>query len=88
MLGIACVNQVDGQQIIYSTVTWLGNCGHWCLACLDIMPKTVVDLLAYWKGQFGRHCSSEIWKMVPLCIISCGVFEERTCGNSRGMNFL
>ena len=35
----------------------------------------VVNLLAYWKGQFGKH-DSEVWKAITLCLIWC-VWRER-----------
>ena len=28
---------------------------HW------VMPKTVVDLLAFWQGNFGQHWNGVIW---------------------------
>ena len=34
---------------------------HWA------MPKTVVELLACWQGNFGHHCSGVIW-MVSLIV--------------------
>jgi hypothetical protein len=36
---------------------------------LGYMPKRVLDLLACWKGSFGRHCSVDLWGTIPLCII-------------------
>lgn len=34
-----------------------------------IMPKWVIDLLACWKGCFGRHHSGDIWNVIRLCIM-------------------
>jgi hypothetical protein len=30
-----------------------------------------VELLACWRGQFGRHCNFEVWKMIPLWLMWC-----------------
>ena len=34
-----------------------------------IMPKRKEDLLACWKGCFGRHQREYVWTGIPLCII-------------------
>ena len=41
-----------------------------------VMPKMVVDLLAYWKGRFARHCNVDIWNAIPLCIMWT-IWKER-----------
>jgi hypothetical protein len=35
------------------------------------MPSYVVDLLACWKGYFGRLRNVVMWEMVPSCIMWC-----------------
>ena len=34
---------------------------HWA------MPKTVVELLACWQGNFGHHRNGVIWIAIPHC---------------------
>ena len=34
-----------------------------------VMPQSVVGLLAYWQGRFGRHRNGYIWLMVPHCLL-------------------
>ena len=43
---------------------------HWA------MPKTVVELLACWQGNFGHHCNGVIWMAVPHCLMWC-IWRER-----------
>jgi hypothetical protein len=45
----------------------------------SVMPRQLLDLLACWQGWFGKHHSSEIWKVIPPCLMWC-VWRER---NSR-----
>ena len=35
------------------------------------MLKTLVELLACWQGNFGRHCNCVIWMDVTHCLIWC-----------------
>lgn len=44
------------------------------------MPQRVLDLLASWQGNFGRHRNITIWKICH--IILCGVFG----GNVNGLS--
>ena len=43
---------------------------HW------VMPKIVVELLAYWQGKFGRHRNYAIWIAVPHWLMWC-IWWER-----------
>ena len=43
---------------------------HW------VMPKSVVELLACWQGNFGHHCNGAIWMAVPHCLMWC-IWRER-----------
>ena len=36
---------------------------HW------VMLKTVVELLACWKGKFGQNRNGVIWMIVPHCLM-------------------
>ena len=45
---------------------------HWA------MPKTVVELLACWQGNFGRHCNGVIWMAIPHCLMWCIWLETIT----------
>ena len=36
---------------------------------LGCVPLRVVDLLASWKGRFGRHWIVDVWSALPLCIM-------------------
>ena len=38
---------------------------HWA------MPKTVVELLACWQGNFGHHRNGVIWIAIPHCLMWC-----------------
>ena len=40
------------------------------------MPKTVVELLACWQGNFGHHRNGVIWMAVPHCLMWC-IWRER-----------
>jgi hypothetical protein len=40
-----------------------------------VMPSTVVNLLAWWKGKFARH-NNDNWKTLSLCIMRC-IWNER-----------
>ena len=40
------------------------------------MPKTVVELLACWQGNFGHHHNGVIWMVVPHCLMWC-IWRER-----------
>ena len=60
------------------------------------MPKTVVELLACWQGNFGHHRNGVIWMAVPDCLMWCiwrernsRCFEdsERTIANSKLLFF-
>ncbi len=42
---------------------------------LWVLPEKVVDLLFGWRNWFGKH-SSEVWNLVPLCLIWT-VWHER-----------
>ena len=44
-----------------------------------VMPKSVVRLLACWKGRLGHHRNGYIWLIVPHCLMWC-LWRER---NSR-----
>ena len=41
-----------------------------------VMPKSVVDLLASWQGQFGRRHNKYVWIVVPHCLVWC-IWKER-----------
>ena len=43
-----------------------------------VMPKFVVEILACWQGQFGRHCNGYIWIVFPhyLMCVNCMCFED------------
>jgi hypothetical protein len=34
-----------------------------------VMPKGVLELLAYWSGQQGNISAKEVWRIVPLCVM-------------------
>ena len=46
---------------------------HW------VMPRKVLDLLSCWQGSFRREQNSEIWAVIPHCLMWC-LWRER---NSR-----
>lgn len=41
-----------------------------------VMPKRVMDLLACWQCELGRHQNSKIWKVIPHCLIWCLWWSE------------
>ena len=45
----------------------------------QVMPKSVVGLLACWQRWFGHHRNGHIWIIVPHCLMWC-LWRER---NSR-----
>ena len=54
-------------------------CGPWFLARLGnfwVMPKSVVELLVCWQGQFGRHRNGHIWTIIPHCRMWC-IWRDR-----------
>ena len=34
-----------------------------------VMPQKVVEVYSIWRSPFGRHRSSGIWKVAPLCLM-------------------
>ncbi|KAG2680361.1 hypothetical protein I3760_11G096400 [Carya illinoinensis] len=44
-----------------------------------VMPKSVVNLLACWKGVQRNHQIVAVWKMVPLCLMCCIWNEWNGC---------
>lgn len=46
-----------------------------------VMPWTVVDLLASWKGLHDIPQIVAIWKIVPICLLQC-IWRERNDRNS------
>jgi hypothetical protein len=40
------------------------------------MPQRMVDLLACWRAQFGRHHSIEVWKIILSYLMWC-IWKER-----------
>ena len=41
-----------------------------------VMPFTVLDVLASWKGSFARRSKGVIWNAVPLCLMLL-IWRER-----------
>ena len=46
------------------------------------MPRWVLDLLACWKGQLGRHLNVCIWNAILLCFLWC-IWRERNAQSFR-----
>ena len=40
------------------------------------MPSSMLELLSRWHGNFGRHRSAVIWRVVPHCVFGC-LWRER-----------
>ena len=36
-----------------------------------MMPKSVVELLAFKQSHFGHHRNGHIWTIIPYCLIWC-----------------
>ena len=36
---------------------------------LWVMPRSVVEMLECWQGNFGKHRNCLIWRVVPHCLI-------------------
>ena len=56
-------------------------CDLWCMVFTLfgihwVMPKMMVELLAYWKGKFGQNRNGVIWMIVPHCLMWC-IWLER-----------
>jgi hypothetical protein len=51
-----------------ASTLWDAMFSHFGLAW--VMPRRVVDLLAYWWSS-GRRGSAVVWKMLPTCLFGC-----------------
>ena len=40
-----------------------------------VIPRSILDLLFGWWNWLGKH-SSQVWNLVPLCILWC-IWKER-----------
>ena len=41
-----------------------------------VIPQSVMELLACWRGRFGHHQNRYIWLIVPYCVLLC-LWKER-----------
>ena len=41
-----------------------------------VMPRSDVELLAFWQGQFVHHQNGHIWMVIPHCLMWC-IWRER-----------
>ena len=54
--------------------------GHWfCSRFIGLCQRDLLDLLACWKGGFGRHQNVDIWNAIPLCIMWTIWKERNNC---------
>jgi len=67
---------VDHMLLHCPTATELGTIVFALFGVHWVMPNTVVDLLACWKGKFGCHRNGIIWMAIPHCLIWC-IWQER-----------
>jgi hypothetical protein len=44
-----------------------------------VMPRQVVDLFDYWRGQFGCSYSTTMWEIIRSCIMWCIWRERNKC---------
>jgi hypothetical protein len=51
-----------------ASTLWDAMLSHFGLAW--VMPRRVVDLLAYWWSS-ARRGSAVVWKMLPTCLFGC-----------------
>lgn len=69
-------------KLIISTVDYDIARDCWSLVlCLfgmqQVMPQKVIDLLACWKGHFGRHGNGDICKAIPLhLLLTISIWRE------------
>ena len=52
----------------------LGSCVLWIFGLFGVswvMPRSVLDLLECWQGNFGRHRNIDIWRAVRHCLMWC-----------------
>ena len=76
LTGVICARKLVRRLIIYfSIMSMLMSFGPWfSLFRVEwVMPQSIVDVLACWKGSFGHHGTGAVWSAVPLYL--CGCFE-------------
>jgi len=79
LVDICCLCKSNGELVDhillhYDVASLLWNALFTCFSLYWVMPRRVIDLFACW-WKFGRPRSTEIWKMVPICIFWC-VWKE------------
>ena len=75
-IGALCVVIVVRRLTTYFfIVRWLIGYGVLSLKLLACLPRSILDLLFGWWNWMGKH-SSQIWNLVPLCILWC-IWKER-----------
>lgn len=68
-IGVVCVKKVVDQLITcFNSRITLKNVLFFFGICW-VMRKRKEDLLACWKGCFGRHQREYVWTGIPLCIV-------------------
>lgn len=48
-----------------------------------VMPRMVVESLHCLRGQLGRYCCGEMWKVIPLYLMWC-LWRERNVHTFEG----
>ena len=52
-----------------------------------VLPSSVADLFARWKGNLGTQATGEIWKSIPLCLMG-HIWKERNKHTIEGTEWL
>ena len=50
---------------------------HW------VMPHKAIELFESWQGMFGRHRNTELWRIVPHCLLWC-IWRKRNARSFEG----
>ena len=77
-IGALCVVIVERRLTTYFfVVRWLIGYGvvFITFGLSWVIPRSILDLLFGWWNWLGKH-SSQIWNLVPLCILWC-IWKER-----------
>ena len=50
---------------------------HW------VMPHKAIELFESWQGMFGRHRNTDLWRIVPHCLLWC-IWRKRNARSFEG----
>ena len=76
LLDWCCICKRVGESVDHLLLHCSLACELWSmvfglLGVQWVLPRSVMDLLARWQRQFGRHRHRAVWRMVPHCVMWC-----------------